>query len=133
MTESVYLIFNILSFRLDYIQGQRTKVVLSGGTLRWGKVLMGARFVGKIFVFQTAQHANCDSEYNIYHIRDLYKQLDGYSLYESPMYGRSGQKPRIRTLSRSRQPSWGPRAAIFDYAGGSTFLKEAVFGSKKSI
>ena len=71
MTESIYLIFNILSFRLYYIQGQRTKVVLSGGTLRWGKVLMGARFVGKIYVFQTAQHANCDSEYNIYHFRGL--------------------------------------------------------------
>ena len=75
MTESVYLIFNILSFRLDYIQGQRTKVVLSGGTLRWGKVLMGARFVGKIYVFQTAPHANCDSKYDIYHIRGLYSGL----------------------------------------------------------
>ena len=72
MTESVYLIF---SFRLEYKQGQRTKVVLSAGTLRWGKVLMGARFVGKNFVFQTASHANCDSEYDIYHIRDLYSSL----------------------------------------------------------
>ena len=71
MTESVYLIFNILSFRLEYIQGQRTKVVLSGGTLRWDRVLMGARFVEKIYVFQTAPHANCDSKYDIYHIRGL--------------------------------------------------------------
>ena len=36
---------------------------------------MGARFVGKIYVFQTAQHANCDSEYDIYHIRGLYSGL----------------------------------------------------------
>ena len=75
MTESVYIIFNILSFRFEYIQGQRTKVFLSEGTLRWGKVLMGARFDGKIYAFQTAPHANCDSEYDIYHIRGLYSGL----------------------------------------------------------
>ena len=57
------------------MQGQRTKVVLSRGTLRWSKVLMGARFDGKIYAFQTAPHANCDSEYDIYHIRGLYSGL----------------------------------------------------------
>ena len=72
MTESVYLISNIISFRLEFIQGQRTKEILSKGPLRWGKVLMGARFVGKICAFQTVPHANCDGEYDIYHIRGLY-------------------------------------------------------------
>ena len=38
-------------------------------------MLMEARFVGKIYVFQTAWHANCDSEYDIYHIRGLYSGL----------------------------------------------------------
>ena len=35
----------------------------------------GARFVEKIYVFQTASHANCESEYDIYHIRGLYSGL----------------------------------------------------------